>query len=761
MEESYDRLMTRQIEKSPFLDAVAVWHMADENDSAGKNSVLSIHGDVKLGVKLEGLERKASLKRGGDGEVALFNGGYLSAEQGADGELNLSGKEMTMCIRLRVLSENWNSPLFGKYGGEEEVSYYLNCVDGSSKPFFDIVGGGGKIPTAFNDLFAEENAPKSIQGTKSLMEFVWGTEPIQEIVDGLVKRCGDTLVDEAKKGIMRVNFPVALIESTDWHDVIVRFTGAKLELFIDGVLLDEEFPLGELRQNSAPCLIGAAFENDEIKSGFHGMIDHAALWNRALSDDEIAKLSGGKSETKRRELEILGKEKDRMQYYRPRGHNTRAGDCIPFFHDDTYHLFYLIVRRNRHSKWQCGHGGLQIYHASTKDLIHWEHHPIAIPLTEQWESWLGTGAFAYHNGLYYAFYLTPNMLKELNYGGIQLATSVDGIHFKKEEPHPFMRGGDCEIYQDNETGLFHMLKIGEHTDDGKISLKRLVSNDLRKWEEAEEPFIVADASFSPQICPHLFEWNGLYYFIAGRGVWMSENQFGPWELHTPSRLDLLSVPKTAAFTENRRIFAGFLGDRGWGGNLVFRELIQNGDGTLGTKFPPEMIPLTGAPLKLAFESISDGASGNDKKVQIKATDGFETGMFTDMPKDFRITLKIDPKVNSLGDNDSYFGVCIKASGDYEKGCELRFEPDKHRAQFGVPYEGGIGKESGQAIEHVEGLDRTFNLDIVVKDDIVDVSIDNRRTIVTRYWNADGDRLFFFAQNADVVFYSIKVRPLSE
>lgn len=274
MEESYDRLMTRQIENSPFLDAVAVWHMDDENDSAGKNSVLSIHGDVKLGVKLEGLERKASLKRGGDGEVALFNGGYLNAEQGADGELNLSGKEMTMCIRLRVLSENWNSPLFGKYGGEEEVSYYLNCVDGSSKPFFDIVGGGGKIPTAFNDLFAEENAPKSIQGTKSLMEFVWGTEPIQEIVDGLVKRnCGDTLIDEAKKGIMRVNFPVALIESTDWHDVIVRFTGAKLELFIDGVLLDEEFPLGELRQNSAPCLIGAAFENDEIKSGFHGMID--------------------------------------------------------------------------------------------------------------------------------------------------------------------------------------------------------------------------------------------------------------------------------------------------------------------------------------------------------------------------------------------------------------------------------------------------------------------------------------------------------
>ena len=739
--------------KSPFDDAVAVWHMADLNDSAGANSALTIHGDVEVGVELEGVERAASIKRGGDGRAAAFNGGYLSAGQGVDGELNLTGKQMTICIRLRDASGNWNSPLFGKYGGDDEASYHLYCVDGNSKPFY----GAGEAPTPFYYMFGEEDGPRAVQGSKAVLEFVWGTEPRQEIANGsLRQRCGELLFDEARKGIMRVNFPIASIGPTGWHDLVVRFTGPKLELFIDGVLVDEEFPLGSLRQNSAPCLIGAALQDGEVKSGFHGLVDHAALWNRALSDDEIAALSGGQDEVARRELEILGEEKDQMQYWRPRGHNARAGDCIPFFHDGVYHLFYLIVRRNRHSKWQCGHGGLQIHHASTRDLIHWEHHPLAIPLTEQWESWLGTGAFVYHDGLFHAFYPTPSMLKEFGHGGIQLATSVDGIHFTKTEPHPFMPGGDCEIYQDKETGLFHMLKMGGETDDGSIFLKRLVSSDLRNWDETEKRFIVTDAKLVPQICPHLFEWNGWYYFIGGSGVWMSEKQFGPWTFHTPSRLDLLSVPKTATFTGNRRIFAGFLGDRGWGGNTIFRELVQHEDGRLGMKFPPEMIPSSDEPLDLSFKPLTAGASGGGKSVRISASDGFEARMLTSVPQNVRITLVVRPEANS-----QYFGLCLRGAGDYEKGCELRFEPSRQRVQFGTPHEGRMGADSGYAMEHVEGLDRPFALDIVVKDDVVDVCIDNRRTIVTRYWNPRGDRLFLFAQDADVAFDSIEIRPLSE
>ena len=54
---------------SPFVDAVAVWHMAGLEDSAGKNSSLAPSGDVKMGVELTRAERSASLERGGDGLV--------------------------------------------------------------------------------------------------------------------------------------------------------------------------------------------------------------------------------------------------------------------------------------------------------------------------------------------------------------------------------------------------------------------------------------------------------------------------------------------------------------------------------------------------------------------------------------------------------------------------------------------------------------------------------------------------------------------
>ena len=67
---------------------MAVWHMGAQNPAGGApggapstlgpgRGPLAIEGNVKLGVELAGAERKASLRRGGDGRVAQFDGGYL------------------------------------------------------------------------------------------------------------------------------------------------------------------------------------------------------------------------------------------------------------------------------------------------------------------------------------------------------------------------------------------------------------------------------------------------------------------------------------------------------------------------------------------------------------------------------------------------------------------------------------------------------------------------------------------------------------
>ena len=180
---------------SPFNDAVAVWHMADLKDSSGNNNSLTAQGDVSVGVELDGSDLEASLKRGGNGKAAEFRGGYLSAEQGANGKMNLSGSVMTMCIRLRNPSGNWDGPLFGKYGGDELASYYLYAMDGATKPFEGITGEELKVQTPYLDLFSADAGSKAVSGTKALIEFVWGTEPRQDIIDGLVEqKCGDPLL---------------------------------------------------------------------------------------------------------------------------------------------------------------------------------------------------------------------------------------------------------------------------------------------------------------------------------------------------------------------------------------------------------------------------------------------------------------------------------------------------------------------------------------------------------------------------------------
>ena len=64
-----------------------------------------------------------------------------------------------------------------------------------------------------------------------------------------------------------------------------------------------------------------------------------------------------------------------MQYFKPEG-DSFVGDCMPFFHDGVFHLYYLLDRG--HHRERGGLGGHQWAHASSRDLVHWEHHPLAI-----------------------------------------------------------------------------------------------------------------------------------------------------------------------------------------------------------------------------------------------------------------------------------------------------------------------------------------------------------------------------------------------
>jgi hypothetical protein len=704
---------------SPMDDALVVWRMNGSKGPAGGPVQLDVVGQVKLGVELSGADREASLRRGGDGRIAEFENGYLRAAFSAARPLALTGQEMTLCVRLQDATGSWAAPLLSHEAPGDEYANILYGRDGS-------------------------------------LHYAWRTEPIERRAPGQLGRGKTGRDKDFADGVLRLRVPVALIGPLPWHDVVARFRGPNLELFVDGVLVDEEWPHGDLYQFRASFLVGAGYEQGKLRTGFRGRVDRLALWNRALTNDEIVALSGGAEEVARRDREILGLPQASMQYWKPRGYNAWAGDCMPFYHDGTFHLFYLFDRHHHGSKWH--QGAHQYAHASSRDLIHWEHHPLAVPIVRQWECSMGTGDCIWHDGLYRMFYTDCGGRcqyrdKPQRGSWIFAATSSDGIHFHKDLK-PLLPGGDCTVFRDPQTGLFHLIRGGGN---------RLVSNDLRNWRETPGDFVERQPGTTGE-CPHEFQWNGWFYFILGtNAVWKSRTALGPWEPLAPTIYDGLFVPKVAEFTGNRRILAGFLFERGWAGHLALRELIQYSDGSLGTRFPPELIPAAGDPLALSLAAAPRGAAGDGHAVRIQSAGPFVAAALAGAPRNMRLTLRAVPRPGARA-----FGLCLRGRANYDGGCELRFEPARQRAQFGVPHNHGpAGDSTGRiaagrdfAIENVENLDRPFRLDVIVKDDIIDVCIDQRRTMITRRDpQPDGDRLFLFAREADVTFDEIVVRPL--
>ena len=97
---------------SPFQDAVVSWHMNGLNSSEGDESQLTGQGNVKLGVDLLDTERSDSMQRPGDGQVAVFDGGYLLAGEEAEKALDLRSDMIELGMKM-----SWSSA-----GGPEALS---------------------------------------------------------------------------------------------------------------------------------------------------------------------------------------------------------------------------------------------------------------------------------------------------------------------------------------------------------------------------------------------------------------------------------------------------------------------------------------------------------------------------------------------------------------------------------------------------------------------------------------------------------------
>ena len=511
-----------------------------------------------------------------------------------------------------------------------------------------------------------------------------------------------------------VAVPLHLLSLSVPRHLLLRYEKFHLSLFVDGVLVDEEWPVGVVLTGKSPRL--------EVLSP----VSQVEIWNSALRDEAIAAMNGGVKQIALRAASILGPEPSDVQYSRPRGWNTNAGDAMPFYHDGTFHLFFLFDRRQHHSKW--GLGAHQWAHISSTDLVHWTRYPIALPIDHEWEGSICTGSIFFHNGLYYAHYATrmPDHSERLG-----VAVSRDGIHFIKTVPtpfaepaSPFLHGPNRDPFVFQEGADFHMLvtaavenKALPDGDEGAI--EHLLSKDLSTWSVLPQPFLLTGSGVQPE-CSDLFHWGDWYYLMFGLSgtthYRMSHSAMGPWTAPPSDTLDgpEAKVMKEAEFKGNRRIMVGFLQHDGhYAGDLVFRELVQQVDGSLGTTIPKEMEAPSQSTKKVADMNLGPDETSNGE-ISIEG--------------DARITATVSAHAGSA--------FAIRMGSPEQE--QVIFDP----AAGTVTWIDPAGKPTRTKLDHVPDLSSHVAIALTLQGTVADLSINGSRTLIHRLSSSQPSTISF-------------------
>ena len=328
----------------------------------------------------------------------------------------------------------------------------------------------------------------------------------------------------------------------------------RIELYVNGVIMDEEWPMGkrlfDLDDEFIPSIGVSACEYVDVRKEEPSVISTF----------------------------------ENAQGWRP-GNGVFVGDCMPYVRDGEYHVLYLKDRHHHKSKW--GMGAHQWEHISTKDFMSWSVHPMAVPITEKEEGSICTGSWIRNGEREYLYYTVRR-------GGglpaiISRSISNDGYHFKKDKAFGFTVSEkfngpvarDPKVIK-GEDGLYHMFLTTVLVKENLGCLAHYISNDLESWQEAEKPIHVVANSDHPE-CPDYFKYNGKYYLVfslRGRARYLvSDKPFEGFEMIDDTLIPCAGVPKCGEW-DGRLIFTGFEPINGYAGTMTFKAATADKTGRL-------------------------------------------------------------------------------------------------------------------------------------------------------------------------------------
>ena len=106
----------------------------------------------------------------------------------------------------------------------------------------------------------------------------------------VLKVAGQELTVSTERTRHAVDYGVSASPVGSWTHVALTFDGAMLRLFVNGVQVSSRAISGSVQSVTNPLWIGG---NQPYGEFFHGLIDEARVYNRALSVAELQTVMNG------------------------------------------------------------------------------------------------------------------------------------------------------------------------------------------------------------------------------------------------------------------------------------------------------------------------------------------------------------------------------------------------------------------------------------------------------------------------------------
>lgn len=487
-----------------------------------------------------------------------------------------------------------------------------------------------------------------------------------------------------------------------------------------------------------------------------------------------------------------------MGIFRRLSSGISCGDSIPFYHDGTYHLFFLSVPENTvrypervRNTWQ---------HVISKDLVNWEElPPVLLPGvgTDLDQDGCWTGSVIYKDGKFHIFYTGYHIDSEFPQT-ICHAVSDDCITFEKDPASPYIVPDtqyyenidwrDPYVFYNEEAGKYWML-IAARKNSGPSNRRGVVvlytSEDLAAFKH--EGILYEPWHTNCPECPEMYKMGDYWYLVYSRFseraqtlYRISKSPMGPWRTPKLEGIDnrRFYAAKSLLNDEGRRLYFAWTPEREkysdhepWqtGGDYAIpHEVVARADGNLDVIMPREVHQyLSSRKLSHTFEpKLGMIKQYGDSALEVNALGTLAYGFFYVKQQNFMMECTI--KACDCADN---FGITINTDEDIDNGYQLTLNRAMQLASLNklpAPLDPFWATLSGKPIipPEVDGprvCEKVFeftdgdyiNVKVVLTDTMIEAFIGDKVAFSYRTYQKMPYRIGIFAQDCIVEYHNIR------